>query len=111
MSTKYRVPILDEFAWQETVESRASTPPVSPSRGDRYLIIPTGTGAWSGHDNEIAYCCNATGPVWDFASPSEGWVSYIKDQDAWYFYTGTLWKKLLQKNTGAMDEMFVEVMG
>ena len=100
MAIDYRVPILDTFDWQESVISRASTPPVSPARGDRYIVL-TGTGAWS----------NATGPVWTFVTPTVGWVGHVDDQDAWYFWTGSVWKKLLHKNTGAMDEMFVEVMG
>jgi hypothetical protein len=111
MSTPYRVPVLDKFAWQEAVLSRASAPPGSPVRGDRYLVIPTASGAWSGHETEIAYCCNATGPVWEYVTPSEGWVAYVNDEDAYYYYTGAIWKKLIHKNTGFIDEMFVEVMG
>ena len=111
MSTPYRVPILDTFDWQEAVAGRTSTPPGSPSRGDRYIVIPTASGAWTGQEGDIALCSNATGPIWTFITPTVGWVSYVSNETSWYFWSGTIWKKLLHKNSGSIDEMFIEVMG
>ncbi|NIP67909.1 MAG: DUF2793 domain-containing protein, partial [Planctomycetales bacterium] len=41
--------------WQDgVIDKDLTAPPGSPSNGDRY-IIPTGaTGAWAGHETEIA---------------------------------------------------------
>ncbi len=56
-----------------------SSPPSSPSDGDKYLVKATGTGDWSGHDNEIA-TYNTSTSSWSFSgSPSEGWMVFNKD--------------------------------
>lgn len=108
MSTPYRVPILDEFDWQVAVLSRATSPPGGPAKGNRYIIIATATGAWATYENYVTYY---TGSTWKFVQPSEGWMAYVKDEDSYYTYTGSIWKKSIHKNSGAIDEMFVEVMG
>ena len=54
-------------------------PPVAPVNGDTY-IVGVGTGAWAGHNNDVAYwttqdLSNPTG-VWEFYAPLAGWVVF-----------------------------------
>lgn len=81
------------------IESRIlSTPPGSPSNGDRYLIKPTGTGAWAGHDDELAFYYDG----WRFNTPKEGYTMWVKNEDEYLLYTGTAWVSLTQ-NAGMQD--------
>lgn len=96
MSTPYRVPILEQFEWQQKVKNfSTSTPPGSPAKGDRYVVKATGTGAWAGKDNQIAWY---DGAAWKFDAPVEGWVAYDDSApgtaDGFMFYTGSVWAKL-----------------
>ena len=86
MATK-RVPVLDKFEWQKSVKDKdLSTPPTSPSVGDRYIVASSATGDWSGHDDEIAQW---NGSSWDFTEPLEGMFVFVEDEDELYYYTTT----------------------
>jgi len=81
---QYRVPIKNKFEWQKAVlDKDLSTPPTSPSVGDRYIVASGATGDWSGHENDIA---EWNGSSWEFTSPLEGMITYVKDEDKLYQY-------------------------
>lgn len=67
-----------------------STPPASPSTGDRYIVAAGGTGAWSGHDDEIA---EWSGAAWTFTVPTTGMTTWVVDESEFYVWTGTAWSK------------------
>lgn len=77
--------------WMESVLDRLTTPPGSPSTGDRYLIIATATGAWSGKENQIA---EWDGSAWAYTIPTLGGTTTVEDENVPYFYNGTSWVKL-----------------
>jgi hypothetical protein len=52
---------------------------VSPSTGDRYLVIATATGAWAGNEEKIA---SYNGSSWDFITPSKGYT--VHDDESGY---------------------------
>lgn len=54
------------------------TPAGTPSVGDTYLVWPTGTGAWAGHDDEWAVW---NGSAWDFEQPQPGNLTFSKSFD------------------------------
>lgn len=92
MATPYRVPVLEEFEWQQPViSSTVTTPPVSPTKGDRYLIPSGATGDWSAEVDNIAYCSNATGPVWSFTDAKPGMIVWVESKSDYYHYTGSEW--------------------
>ena len=85
-----RVPVLDKFEWQKSVKDKdLSTPPTSPSVGDRYIIASSATGDWSGHDDEIAQW---NGNSWDFTEPFKGMFIFVEDENALYCYI-TSWEE------------------
>ncbi len=61
-----------------------TAPPGSPGTGDMYIVATGATGAWSGHDGEIATYNVAT---WDFDTPSKGWLYYVEDEGSGYIQT------------------------
>jgi len=92
MSTQYRIPIEEKFSFQRPVLKQQSDPPASPAKGDRYIVAPTGTGAWSGHDKSIAWY---TGSAWSFDAPAEGWLVYDAYTNYFFAYSGSAWSNLV----------------
>lgn len=85
--------------WQDSVLDRLATPPVSPSSGDRYLVVGTATGDWVGHEDDIA---EYNGVSWVFASPSTGTYVGVDDEtDGLYYYGGSAWTKQSYEATTA----------
>lgn len=68
---------------QCSVLSRVTNLPGSPSNGDIY-IIPVGQT----DENKIAARDNGE---WVLYTPIEGWLAFVKDQDLFYYYTGSAW--------------------
>lgn len=64
-----------------------NTPPGSPATNDAYLVGTSGTGDWSGQDNNLAIW---NGSAWIFTTPQDGDFLYDKDEDAQKRYT-TAW--------------------
>lgn len=72
-----------------SVKSRATTaPPASPPDGDRYLVPPSATGAWSGRANQIAV---RVASAWEFHAPKVGWLAYVEDEQVLSAYKPAGW--------------------
>lgn len=67
-----------------------TTPPASPTLGDRYLVPSGATGAWSGQTNRLAVW---DGTAWVFYSPGAGWMATVQDEQyAPKVYDGSGWR-------------------
>ena len=86
-----QISALEMLDWQESVESRSATPPGTPATGQRFLVIPTATGDWTGHEDEIA---EYNGSSWDFVTPTPGTAVYVEDEELLYLYDGTQWEPM-----------------
>lgn len=76
-----------------------SAPPVSPAIGDRYVVLPTGTGAWAGQNNTIAAW---TGDAWVFATALPGLqVQYWSGRQIVLRFSGAAWAEDLASETAA----------
>ena len=90
-SKDYVDSVANGLSWQVPVlDKDLATPPGAPTTGDRYIVATGGTGAWSGHDDDIA---TFDGSVWQFITPSEGFANWVEDEDKNYVFT-TVWIKL-----------------
>lgn len=79
--------IIGEEFRSPALDKDLTTPPISPTSGDRYIVAGAGgtaTGDWSGQEEKIAQW---NGASWDFTIPGEGWVVWIADEDVLYGYT------------------------
>ncbi len=85
----YKIPELSTYEWQKAVQSILSTPPLSPSKGNRYIVGPSPTGVWEGKTNQIAEYDSS----WDFVIPSTGMMAYVIAYDRLLQYT-TFWDEL-----------------
>lgn len=88
---------INNFTWQEAaIDKDLTAPPGSPTTGDRYLLgLDTAasvvTGAWAGHDGEIA---EWNGSSWDFTTAVAGSYLPIDDEnDGIYLFGGVTWTK------------------
>lgn len=78
--------------WQESVlDKDLTSPPGSPSPGDRYIVGIGATGAWSGHDNEIATRKTSS---WSYMATNKGMTTWVEDEDIVYTWNGSSWVKM-----------------
>jgi len=67
-----------------------STPPVSPSLNDRYIVAPyRPAGAWVDHGNEIAYCVDTTSVTWMYIEAVTDDILFVGSTK--YIYSGRGW--------------------
>lgn len=72
-----------EVVAQLVVLGITDTPPGSPAEGDRYIVDTGGSGAFAGHDMDVAYYSGG----WHFFTPLPGWRAYaIGDSTADYIF-------------------------
>lgn len=88
---------------QGAVLSRALTsPPMSPSDGDAYIVKATATGDWAGHEDEIAVYRSGlpdddedtTAAAWEFYPPKEGMILWDANGSEFVFHDGVSWDEL-----------------
>lgn len=86
----YRIPVLENFEFQPGVIDRVNAAPVSPAKGDRYLVIATVASGddFFGQEGNIA---TFDGVAWMFDSAIEGMMVWVDDEDVYYYYNGTAW--------------------
>ncbi|MHA1731304.1 MAG: DUF2793 domain-containing protein [Promethearchaeota archaeon] len=80
--------IVPDFNYQTAVLDNLTAPPGSPSTGDRYMVGSGATGAWAGHDNDLA---EWKGGSWTFSTPTKVWAVYMNDESTYYGWDGS-WK-------------------
>jgi len=79
---------LDALVQLAVLDRDEATPPASPVDGDRYIVAAGGTGAWDGHDLEIAAFQD---DAWAFYAPEEGWLAWLADEGTLVAWNGSAW--------------------
>lgn len=97
----------------KVVDSRTAPPPASPQEGNVQIVPPGTGGAWTDHDNEIAYYYNE---MWSFISPIEGMMVYVLDEGIFVKFNGTDWEPVTftaaaAGSTGALQYNQGSVLG
>ena len=82
---------LDALVLLAIEDKDATAPPGSPSDGARYIPAATATGAWSGKENTVAHYVDG---AWEFYTPREGFIAYVRDEDVFYLHNGSAWVTL-----------------
>jgi len=104
----YKDKYVDLF-YKDNVLDIISDPPTSPapSTGDRYIVAPTGTGAWDGHDNQIA---EWSGTAWVFSTPQHNWAVINETDNFVYAYNENTneWVKL-PLSIAPVDNMYLRL--
>ena len=79
---------LDALVHLAVIDHDSAAPPDDPAEGDRHIVGTDGTGAWSGHDLEIAAFQDGG---WAFYAPRPGWRAWIVEESALRAWNGTAW--------------------
>jgi len=90
--------ILDTLVDAAIIDRDLATPPGDPGNGDVYLIAASATDDWNGHDGELTSYHDG----WIFITVKEGFVIWVKDEDVYLIYDGSVWKSIMQE-TGRED--------
>ncbi len=88
--------MLDALVQLAVLDRDLSAPPPSPLDGQRWIVKPTGTGAWAGHDNAIAAWQDG---AWTFYPPQAGWLVYVQDEGAVLGWNGSAWSDAIAAPT------------
>lgn len=93
-----RIPVEETFAWQRPILEIRSTPPMSPTKGERYIVDAGPTGPWTGREGDIAWMYDAG--EWKFDTPADGWTAFNLDDGLIYLFVGS-WGPLVSGGSGA----------
>jgi len=70
------------------LDRNLATPPGTPAAGDTYIVAAAPTGAWAGHETEVAVW---DGAAWVFGAPRTGWLAYIEDEQKLSIFKAGAW--------------------
>ena len=92
----YRVPVLEDFAWQPPIDDQATnvTDHSDVSKGDRYIVIATGSDMFVGEEKNIATAkiSGASAAAdWFFDTPVDGHIVFDKSDNKTYRFDGSDW--------------------
>ena len=79
---------LDAIVQLSVINKTHSTAPSSPQEGNRYIVGPSASGEWSGHETHIAAYQDGT---WMFYIPQIGWLSWVDDEASIFAFDGSEW--------------------
>lgn len=79
---------LDAVVQLSVKDCDLASPPSTPEEGDRYIVGPAASGAFSGHDGEIAAWQDG---AWMFYIPAEGWLAWVQDEGMLYAFSSEDW--------------------
>ncbi|MEM6499038.1 MAG: DUF2793 domain-containing protein, partial [Pseudomonadota bacterium] len=79
---------LDAIVQLSVIDRDLTTPPSTPSDGDRYIVAVGGEAEWADQASSIAAYQDG---AWAFYSPNEGWLAWIDDEDILVAWDGNSW--------------------
>ncbi|UOM33839.1 DUF2793 domain-containing protein [Acuticoccus sp. I52.16.1] len=82
---------LDSLVQLTVIDRDLAAPPGAPAEGDRYIVAASATGAWAGHEADVAAFVDG---AWAFFAPREGWLAYVQDEDGLTVFDGAGWDAL-----------------
>jgi hypothetical protein len=82
---------LDAVVHLAVIDRDLAAPPSSPANGDRYIVASAATGAWHGHDGQVAAFQDG---AWTFLAPRPGWLAYALDEAVALVRTASAWLPL-----------------
>jgi len=112
---------LDVLVQLRPLDKDLTAPPGTPANGDLYIVGASATGAWSGHDDDLAVW-DSGASAWVFYTPAPGWQAWLADEALPYRYTASGWAQDTaasglsdapsdSKIYGRQDAQWVEVPG
>jgi hypothetical protein len=82
---------LDALVQLAVADRSLTAPPPAPEAGERHIVAPGGSGAWSGHDGKIAAFEDGS---WYFHVPRAGWIAWCAIDGSLLIFDGSDWAPL-----------------
>jgi hypothetical protein len=93
---------------QPVVASRTlAAPPASPLLGEAHIVADGATGAWAGHDREIAVWRSG---AWMFHDPAGGWQAYVEDARELVVFQAGAWVALAGNGPAGVPRLGVNAL-
>jgi hypothetical protein len=89
--------VLDAMVQLAVLDRTRKAPPASPADGDRHIVAPGATGAWTGWDRGVAY---RVGGGWMRLVPRKGWLAWVTDEEVLLVFDGAAW---IEVGGGGLD--------
>jgi hypothetical protein len=80
--------LLDALVFLGVTSAALTAPPGSPAEGDRYIVADSATGAWAGHDKDLAIYRDA---AWVFHTPKTDWRAFNHNLGSYVRFDGSDW--------------------
>lgn len=80
--------LLDAMVQLSVLDRDLTSPPVSPSDGDRHIVASGASGLWAGWDLNVAFWVDG---VWMRLVPRPGWLAWIADEAVFVVWSGSAW--------------------
>lgn len=80
--------VLEAMTRGKVADRDLTAPPGSPTEGAMYLIAATATGAWAGHDAELAIYVQGD---WHFVVPAAGDRIWVVDEAVHLIRNNSTW--------------------
>ncbi|MCC5992820.1 MAG: DUF2793 domain-containing protein [Rhodobacteraceae bacterium] len=96
--------ILDVVVQLAVASRSIADPPSGAPEGARYLVPPSGSGAWLGQGGRIALREQG---AWQFLAPVAGWLALVLDEDRLLFFDGSDWR-LPDMVPGMIDQLGIQ---
>lgn len=79
---------LDSLVQPNVIDSTLTTPPGSPTTGDKYIVATGGTGSWNALDAKVVIW---SGSAWVSYTAKEGWMVYDQTNNYYLKFNGSAW--------------------
>ena len=83
--------LLDAAAQLAVLDRTRTAPPATSLPGDRHLVAPGASGAFAGHEGEIALYDGG----WRFLAARAGWRAYVVAEGCTLLFDGSVWRDAL----------------
>ncbi len=87
--------LVDALMHLSVIDDWRSEPPQTPQEGDRHIIAAGASGAWAGHDGEIAHRIDGG---WTFCTPVAGMLAFLVSANLLVLHDGTHFRAPLQRS-------------
>ncbi len=79
---------IDDLLHLSVLGRTESAPPSLPVTGGLWIVATAGTGAWTGHDHQLAAW---DGFGWSFRTPAEGMLAWVAGEAVFTVFRGGAW--------------------
>jgi hypothetical protein len=80
--------LLDIIVQLAVISRSETSPPATPTLGDRFIVRAPATGAWAGQATRLAFYGEAG---WEFVQPLAGWQAFVRDTGELVAFDGAAW--------------------